>query len=70
MSENAPSTFRCYKCKKKSQYLNRKTTLLMEFQLGRLARPETRTYKCTNCGEPNEITMQATEWDFVIHAGG
>jgi DNA-directed RNA polymerase subunit RPC12/RpoP len=69
MSEDATSTFTCYKCKEESKYLNRHTTLLMEMMtLDRLTRPETRTYKCTHCGASNEIMMQAMEWDLVIHA--
>jgi DNA-directed RNA polymerase subunit RPC12/RpoP len=69
MSEDAASTFTCYNCKKKSKYLNRHTMLLMEaIMLDRWSRPETRTYKCTLCGAPNEITMLAMQWNLVGHA--
>lgn len=69
MSEDALSTFTCYRCKKESEYLDRHTTMLMEmFTFDRLTRPETRTYKCAHCGTPNEITMQVMQWDLVIRA--
>jgi predicted RNA-binding Zn-ribbon protein involved in translation (DUF1610 family) len=66
-TDDIGSTFTCYNCGEQSKYQNRFTSLLMEMKTID-ARPETRTYKCTECGKPNQITMTPFEWSMIIHA--
>jgi DNA-directed RNA polymerase subunit RPC12/RpoP len=69
MPESIASTFKCYSCGRQSEYAGRHKEMLMEwFDANRMTRPETRTYKCTQCGASNQITMLPMEWDLIIHA--
>jgi hypothetical protein len=53
--------FNCFKCQKKSRYVDRVGGLKWELG-GQPKRDGKRTYKCERCGAHNEITNSGLEW--------